>query len=220
GAKIQGLANMMESLHVVLEEFPDFAEAYDMLGWARLTGGGANAAIEAMKMAVQLSPRSEEYQLRLALAYLAAKKFDEAKGTLERLKRSQNPEIARAAKKDLDDLPFLAKYGISPAEQNAAEEKTKEATSVAAKKKPEQDPDADEDDATPAKPTPADPQIDRRPVKFLKATLLSVDCSHQPEAFLTVSGDGKTLRLRTADYKSALVIGGGFSCSWKGIPVN
>src|SRR5207248_11253154 len=87
GARVQGLANMMESLHIVIDEYPDFAEAYNMLGWARLTGGGANAALESMKQAVQLSPRDEEYQLRLSRAYLAAKKFDEATSTLERLKQ-------------------------------------------------------------------------------------------------------------------------------------
>ena len=116
GAKVQGLANMMESLHIVVEQFPDFAEAYDMLGWARLTGGGANAAVEALKKAVELSPRDEEYQLRLARAYLAAKKFDEARSTLERLKRSQNPAISQTAKKSLIDLPFLEKYGVPPVE--------------------------------------------------------------------------------------------------------
>src|SRR5262249_30055997 len=57
GAKVQGLANMMESLQVAIDRYPEFAEAYNMLGWARLTGGGANAAVESMKMAVQLSPR-------------------------------------------------------------------------------------------------------------------------------------------------------------------
>ena len=58
-------------------------------------------------------------------------------------------------------------------------------------------------------------------MKFLKATLVSVDCSRQPEALVTVAGDGKTLRLQTADYKALAVIGAGeFSCAWKGIPVN
>src|SRR5438477_11535103 len=38
GARVQGLANMMESLHIVIDEYPDFAQAYHMLGWARLAG--------------------------------------------------------------------------------------------------------------------------------------------------------------------------------------
>ena len=41
GARVEGLANMMESLHIVIDEYPDFAEAYNMLGWARLAGAEA-----------------------------------------------------------------------------------------------------------------------------------------------------------------------------------
>jgi len=76
GKYIQGLANTMESLQFVLDEFREFALGYNILGWARLEGGGANGAVEAMKVAVQLSPRDESYQFRLARALLAAKNFD------------------------------------------------------------------------------------------------------------------------------------------------
>jgi len=212
GARVQGLANMMESLHIVIEQHPDFAEAYNMLGWARLTGGGANAALESMKMAVQLSPRNEEYQLRLARAYLAAKQFDEATGTLDRLKLSQDPQVAQAAKKDLDDLPFLKKYGVPPAE----EERSK--VNPAASK--ESDSDEDNDESSP-KPASTASEDDQRPVKFLKATLLSIDCSKPPAAVLTISQGRKILKLRAQDYKSVPVIGAGdFSCGWKSIAVN
>ncbi len=219
-ARVQGLANMMESLHIVIDEFPDFAEAYNLLGWARLTGGGGNAALEAMKMAVQLSPRNEEYQLRLARAYLAAKKFDEATATLERLKLSQTPEIAHAAKKDLNDLPFLKKYGVSPqeeaAKENVSEPSPKQTLTSNEKGKKEED-----DDGSSSKPTAPASEIDKRPMKFLKATILSVDCSQDPAAVLAVSQGNKTLRLRAGNYKSLVVIGaGGFSCEWKNVPVS
>jgi len=219
-ARVQGLANMMESLHIVIDEFPDFAEAYNLLGWARLTGGGGNAALEAMKMAVQFSPRNEEYQLRLARAYLAAKKFDEATATLERLKLSQTPEIAHAAKKDLNDLPFLKKYGVSPqeeaAKENVSEPSPKQTLTSNEKGKKEED-----DDGSSSKPTAPASEIDKRPMKFLKATIVSVDCSQDPAAILAVSKGNKTLRLRAGNYKSLVVIGaGGFSCEWKNVPVS
>lgn len=215
GAKVQGLANMMESLHIVVEQFPDFAEAYDMLGWARLTGGGANAAVEALKKAVELSPRDEEYQLRLARAYLAAKKFDEARSTLERLKQSQNPAISQTAKKSLIDLPFLEKYGVPPVEEAPPQQ-----TAKAPPKKPASNAEED-DEESPAKPAAKEPEADRRPVKFLKTTLLSVDCSKSPAAVLTLAQEGKTIRLRASDYKSVPVIGAAeFSCGWKTVPVN
>jgi len=219
GARIQGLANMMESLQIVLDEYPDFAEAYTMLGWARLTGGGANSALEAMRMAVQLSPRNEEYQLRMARAYLAAKKFDNATATLERLKLSENPQIARAAKKDLDDLPFLKKFGVPPEEETPAP--AKESAKVIPQKPEGSDQEETDKADKPEKQVPVKPEIDRRPVKFLKATLVSVDCSQTPAAVLAISLGNKVLKLRAADYRSVAVIGAGeFSCAWKDIPVN
>lgn len=221
GARVQGLANMMESLHIVIDEYPDFAEAYNMLGWARLAGGGGNAAVESMKLAVQLSPRDEEYQLRLARAYLAAKKFDDATATLARLKLSQDPRIAQAASKDLEDLPFLKKYGVAP-EEAAASAKSNPAAAPNAKSAKDDDEDSDSDKAaSSSSPVNVKTTVDKRPVTFLKATLVSVDCSKPPAAVILVSRRGKILKFRTVDYKSLAVIGPtDFSCSWKGIAVN
>jgi tetratricopeptide (TPR) repeat protein len=220
GARVQGLANMMESLHIVIDEYPDFAEAYNMLGWARLAGGGGNAAVESMKQAVQLSPRDEEYQLRLARAYLAAKKFDDATATLERLKLSQDPHIAQAAGKDLEDLPFLKKYGVAP--EDTASAKPGPVAAPNQKSAEDEDEDSDSDEAvSSSSPVNVKTTVDKRPVTFLKATLLSVDCSKPPAAVLSVLRGGKMLKFRTPDYKSLAVIGAAdFSCAWKGIPVN
>jgi hypothetical protein len=42
-----------------------------------------------------------------------------------------------------------------------------------------------------------------------------VDCSQSPAAVLTVASGGTVLKLRTADYKSLLLIGADtFSCAW------
>jgi tetratricopeptide (TPR) repeat protein len=221
GARVQGLANMMESLHIVIDEYPDFAEAYNMLGWARLTGGGANAAVDSMKVAVQLNPRDEKYQLRLARAYLAAKKFDDATATLRRLKLSQDPGVAQAAAKDLEDLPFLEKYGVPPEEATpSAKSNPVAAPNRDSDKDSEKEKGADEQ-ASSSSPVNVKTEIDKRPVKFLKAKLLSVDCSKPPAAIVSVTRAGKVLKFRTPDYKSVAVIGAhDFSCSWKGIAVN
>jgi len=212
GKYIQGLANTMESLQFVLDEFREFAQGYNILGWARLEGGGANGAVEAMKVAVQLSPRDESYQLRLARAFLAAKKFDEATALLDRLQHSRDPQIAKAAAKDLEDLPFLKKYGVSPEEQEARNQEANKLAKEVADTEPE---DADQ----PTKPaTTAEPAIDRRPVKFIKGHILSVDCSQAPEAMVSISDSRGTLKLHVRDYKSTTVIGaGGISCGWKNV---
>ena len=221
GARVQGLANMMESLHIVIDEYPDFAEAYNMLGWARLAGGGGNAAVESMKQAVQLSPRDEQYQLRLARTYLAAKKFDDATATLDRLKLSQDPRIAQAASKDLEDLPFLKKYGVAP-EEAAASRKSNPVAAPNQKSAKDDDEDSDSDEAvSSSSPVNVKTTVDKRPVTFLKATVLSVDCSKPPAAVVSVSRGGKVLKFRTIDYKSLAVIGASdFSCAWKNIAVN
>jgi tetratricopeptide (TPR) repeat protein len=218
-ARVQGLANMMESLQIVVDEYPDFAEAYNMLGWARLTGGGSNSAIEALKMAIQLSPRDEEYQLRLTRAYLAAKKYEEATALLNRLAQSSNPAVERAAKKDLQDLPFLKKYGVPPEEPEKAADK--QGGAELAKSAAKKEADGDEEDERPARTKQASaPQIDRRPVHFLKGKLVAVDCSGNG-ALITFSGENRTVKLRAADRDSALVIGAPkLSCEWKNIAAN
>ena len=54
----------------------------------------------------------------------------------------------------------------------------------------------------------------------MKGKLVSVDCSQTPVAVLTVVSTKKTLKLRTENYKSLLLIGADdFSCSWKDRPV-
>jgi tetratricopeptide (TPR) repeat protein len=213
GAKVQGLSNTMQSLQVVINEHPDFAEAYALLGWARLVGGGTTSAIEAMTTAIQLSPRNESYQLRLAQTYLATKKWDEATGVLERLKASQNPQIAGPAKKELNDMPFLKKFGVPPQEETGH----REIITANTQKREEI-----EDEDTETKPAPVvEAPVDKRPVQFLKAKLVSVDCSQAPAAVVMVLEGNKTLKLRAADYKSLAVIGsGGFSCGWKDLAVS
>jgi hypothetical protein len=228
GARIQGLANTMESLHIVLTEYPDFAEAYNILGWARLRGGGANAALEAMRFAVQLNPRDDAYQLRYAEAYMAAKKWDNATTILERLKSSQDPQVAKIAKKNLNDLPFMKKFGIPPQDDSAKDSQSanasisrpkSDANSDSGKKTTDTDDEPDDQDsASSTKAAPAVPQIDKRPIKFLKGRVMSVDCSQEPEAVVVVSQGKRTLKLRAANYNSVAVLGSGkFSCDWKGI---
>jgi tetratricopeptide (TPR) repeat protein len=228
GARIQGLANTMESLHIVLTEYPDFAEAYNILGWARLQGGGANAALEAMRFAVNLNPRDEAYQLRLADAYMAAKKWDDATPILEHLKSSQDPQIAKIAKKELEDLPFLKKFGIPPHDQSAKQESANPKAITAKSASPGRDAEDDSDDDSSsdtsdsaAKAPVTKPQIDKRPIKFLKGKVVSVDCSQPPVAVVLLAEGKRSLKLRAADSSSVAVLGSDrFSCDWKDVPAS
>ncbi len=201
GNLFPGLANMMQDLRIVLNWDPDFAEALRMLAMARVEGGGAHSALEAMQAALQLSPRREDYLLDLASIHMAGKKWDQATALLEHLKDSANQEIAAKARQNLEDLPTLKKYGLLP--QHAA-----------AKPAPPKPPDKLEDEE--AEQRPAAPVVDRRRTQYLRGKLVTVDCSQAPAAVLTIAAATKSTHLRTEDFKALLLIGAdNFSCDWK-----
>jgi len=112
--EIQGLANMMLDLKVVLDWYPEFAEAYNMLAMGRVEGGGVNSARDAIRGAIKLSPRNQQYLYNLGIIEMTGKKWDAAQAIFERLKDSPNPQIAAAAKQQLKDFAVEKKYGINP----------------------------------------------------------------------------------------------------------
>jgi len=200
--EIQGLANMMIDLKVTIDWYAEFAEAYNMLAMARVEGGGTASAMDSIKAAIALSPRSEKYLFNLGQINEAGKKWDAARAIFERLKSSGNLQISAAARKQLDELATVQKYGVSPsAPKRAAQSSPFDELEEEAQKRAQ----------APVEPT----EPDKRPTSFLKGTLISVDCSHTPAAVLTVNNGVRSLRLRTANYKSLTVIGEDeFSCEW------
>jgi tetratricopeptide (TPR) repeat protein len=212
GQYFVGMANLMQDMRLVVDWNPDFAEAYNMLAMARLEGGGTNSALEAMRFAIQLSPRNQLYLLNLSRIYTAGNKWDEATALLQRLAKSKNAQIASSAKQSLQDLPTLRKYGILPQDaetQNSAPETASAASTD------------DNSDADHSEQAPAPPKPDHRPVKFLKGKLVAVDCSSAPAALVTVTEGRRTLKLHTYNYKDVALVGAdAFSCAWKNIPVS
>ena len=112
--EMQGLANMMQDLRAVTDWYPELADAYNMLGMARVEGGGINSALEAQRQAIALAPRNVEYQFNLGQIYVAGKKWDQAREVFTRLKAGPDRVAAAAAKQQLDDLETLQKYGVRP----------------------------------------------------------------------------------------------------------
>ena len=215
GKPIEGaLANVQQNLRAVIEWYPDFAEAYHLLGLAELEGGGLNAALDSMRKAIALGPRREEFLMNLADIYISGKKWDNGQEILERLKTSSNPELAASAKKKLDELPFLKKYGIWPDQApDAQHPKTVESASDRT--------GASDEDSGDAPPKLKERPIDKRPVLYLKGKIVSVDCSQAPAALLTVLAGKRTVRLRTQDYKSLVLVGADqFSCGWRNQPAS
>jgi tetratricopeptide (TPR) repeat protein len=216
--EMQGLANMMQDLRAVADWYPELADAYNMLGMARVEGGGINSALEAQRQAIALAPRSVEYQFNLGQIYVAGKKWDLAREVFTRLKAGPDRAAAAAAKQQLDDLETLQKYGVRP--QRAGESAATggaASTAAAGAGVPGVAASSGEDEEadTAPKPAPVKPGT-TGPVQFLKGKIVSSDCSKPPEATVTILSGMTTYRLHTLDYKSLLVIGEDqFSCDWK-----
>jgi tetratricopeptide (TPR) repeat protein len=205
---IVGLPNMMVDLRAVLEWYPEFASAYDLLATAHMKGGGPVAAMQAERAAIQLSPRNQQYVYNMAEIYIADKKWDASVTLLQRLKTSNNPEIATAARDRLGTIPNEEKYGISAAavanQKYAAQSSPFDVLEQDAAKR-----------AAAEKAAHSTGAPDMRPAKFLQGRLVDVDCSQSPAAVLTVNSNGVVLKLRTADFKSLPLIGTDkFSCEW------
>jgi hypothetical protein len=206
---IQGLANMMQDLRAVLDWYPEFADAYDLMAVARTEGGGQTAAMQAERAAMQLSPRNEIYVFHLAEIYIAGKQWEAARALLERLKSSSNPLVAGKARERLEQVSTEQKYGVTAASAAAGKKLTPQSSPFDV---------LDQDAAKRAADAQAVQDVgkaDTRPAKFLQGKLVSVDCSQSPAAVLTVASSGAVLKLRTADYKALLLIGADqFSCGW------
>ena len=205
GQPIKGLANALVDLRIATDWYPEFAEAYNLLGLGRIEGGGLNSAAEAMQVAIRLNPRNEWYPLNLAKIHIEAKKFDAARTLLEHLKTSGNPQVASAARQQFKDLAITEKYGVSPDRAKAkaeaeAEEAAKEAKEAAENKRPEEAPP------------------DKRPIVFAKGMIVGVDCSQDPAAVVTIAAGNRTLKLRAEDRSKVIVIGEDkFSCRWRDV---
>jgi tetratricopeptide (TPR) repeat protein len=211
--EMQGLANMMQDLRAVLDWYPEFAEAYNMLGMARVEGGGINSALEAQRVAISLSPRNLEYQFNLGQIYMSGKKWDPARDIFTRLKTAPEPRVAAAAKHQLDDLTSLQKYGIRP--QRAGETQTPAGAASSPAVVSSTSDDDDDEPKAPPKPAPPKPGT-TGPVQHMKGKLVTSDCAKAPEAIVTFLVGMKTYKLHTSDFKSMLVIGEDqFSCEWK-----
>ena len=208
--EIKGLPNMMQDLRAVLEWYPEFADAYDLLGIARNEGGSTSTAMQAERAAMSLSPRDDRYAYHMALIYIDSKRWEAADAQLERLKNSTNTQVAALARDRLSQVASERKYGMAGGTVSSQPKFTAQKTPFDV---------LDEDAAKRAaeeKAAQANPAEDKRPTKFFKGRLVAVDCSQAPSAILTVAAEGTVLKLRAADYKSLLLIGADdFSCTWE-----
>jgi tetratricopeptide (TPR) repeat protein len=220
---MQGLANLMQDLRAVVDWYPDLADAYNMLGVARVEGGGIISALEAQKQAIALAPRNLEYQFNLGQIYVAGKKWDQAREVFTRLKEGSDRQASSAAKKQLEDLATLEKYGVRPQRPGETEAPAGAASTPSAPAsapKPSTDASEDADSEAAPKPPPVKPGS-TGPVLFLKGKIVTSDCTKTPEAAITVLSGMTSYTMHVSDYKTLVVVGEDqFSCDWKNRPVS
>src|SRR5436305_1053833 len=90
---------MMESYLVGATNLDgDFAEAWNLLAYARRLQDKVEPAIDAAVNAVKLSPRNERYQQILAQLYVDARQWDNAKYVFTALSWSENAATASEAR--------------------------------------------------------------------------------------------------------------------------
>lgn len=207
----QGLAGDSARLPVIQKQLeksvtldPEFADAYSLLAFTYMSQSKYELALNAMRKAVALNPRNEEYFFNLAQIYLANRTVDPALAILERLKSSSNPAVAERASQSFAQaqefkqaLQTSAGFAGSSSHQVVAE-------GTAAGVHP-----------AIIEPEPTAPKA-LQPVRFLKGKITVVDCSSPPLAVLTVVSGNSTWKLQVKDSAHVVVIGAdNLSCAWK-----
>jgi Tfp pilus assembly protein PilF len=88
-------AKSAEHFRRAIKEFPDYADAYMMLGYAQYRSGAKKEAVEALSKAVELDPKLARAHLLLGQIYLDDKKAAEAEKPL-RESVSLDPQSSEA----------------------------------------------------------------------------------------------------------------------------
>jgi len=212
------LETMKKELNTAISLDPNFADAYSLLGVAlSYDPKHKEEAVNALRKAMALNPRNEGYALNLANIYIRSQEVDQALSTLTPLKESQDPQIAAAAREQLEQIESYKGY-LADRKKAHADIETAQAKADEEKADDEQEPDQLEKPAEIKRPedvktvaVPYKPE----PILFLKGMLVSVDCSQSPAATLTISSSGKKWKMVAPDARKLVVMGAdSLSCSW------
>jgi Flp pilus assembly protein TadD len=204
------LVEMDQALDKAVHLDPNYADAYNLRGYVLGNARNYPAAIAAIKNAIRLSPRNEQYQSNLANQYLLAQRYDDAIAMFDHLKNSSDPAIASTA---AEQAQTARQWKEKPLLQMGAEDKRRNES-------PQWQPKGDSSDKEELKAMENEQHgieaPDTRPVRYVSGKLLSVDCSHEPRAVLSVKDGTKNYKLNVVSVKKVLVMGADeFSCLWK-----
>jgi len=197
---------MRQELERALQLDPSLADAHNLLAYALAADNKMEMAIAEEKKAIELNPSAEMYQANLAHIYLQSDRLDDAEGILRRLQVSSDPKIRDNATQNL--------AALKANRETAKETKHAKEMGYTDPTDPKWKMPADLKDTEAA--TEQGPAIDNRKTLYMYAQLVSIDCSQNPIAILTVRKGPKLMKLRTEDYKKLLIMSSDqFSCGWR-----
>jgi len=210
------LAAMRQELEKAIALDPGYADAYNLMAYVQATSGNLEGALAAAEKAVQLSPRNDMYLANLVSYQLQAQKWEAAAANLQRLKDSDNTEIAAAATRNLAQLGEM--HPARPTVTQPAQPTIHyDPTAPQWRPAPGQEPPPPA--PAPQEEMPAPPES-TQPIRHLYGTLAGVDCSAPPAAVLIIREGKKTWKMRTRDRNKLLLIGRDkFSCGWQNVKV-
>jgi tetratricopeptide (TPR) repeat protein len=185
---------MTSELKTAIALDPDFADAYMQLAFAQATSSDISGALVSAHKAISLSPQNQSYYFNLADLYMQDRQTSHALGIFRALANSGDQVVAQRATAALDQVQRM---------EQAAQAMQ----------------------GTPLDVSTANAQEERRPsnvtpgsagmIRFLKGTIVAVDCSSSPKAVMTVSATSKSWTMQVADIRHVLVMGAdAFSCNW------
>ena len=191
----------------------EFADAYALMAQAQVSMQSSAKAVESMKRALALSPRDQTLLLEFADVEIANSQFADARGLLNFLKGSDNPQVAQRAAALLANADKERKT-----ESHWASEGYTDPTSPQWKRPAEEKPKVAAESEDTSENAPAKP--DTRKVQYLKGTLLNVQCSDK-SATLKVTSGRKMWTFNLPDRSKAVLIGAdSFECGWHDVPVS
>ena len=185
---------MIGELKTAIALDPDFADAYEQLAYAQARSSDLSGALLSAYKAISLNPQNQDYYFNLADLYMQNRQTDHAVSIFRALANSSDQAVALRATRALDEVQQIEK--VTQAMQSAPLEV---ATGQAAEASAASEETAGRTGA----------------IRFLKGTIVTVDCSSAPKAVLTVSATGKSWTMQVADTHRVLVMGAdAFSCNW------
>jgi tetratricopeptide (TPR) repeat protein len=198
------LPEVTKELETAIALDPSLADAYSLQAFALAHAGSPGKGIAAMQKAVSLNPRNIGYRFNLAQMYLGNQQTDQAIAIFRALLKSSDEGIARRAQE-----------ALTQAEEYKAALRSAASQALIARSSPVDPANSLHESSR----TAAAPDIvtmpEGAPVKFLKGTIVSVDCSAAPAATATVLAGTKTWKMRIRDSNHVLLLGAdAFSCAW------